>query len=296
MPRFMIIPVGLLMLGLAACAPSSSSNSGPQIQTEIPPTPTVTPAPSPTPIRTPTPEVSATPRPYALIVALTDADGNPITDGSVFLTEANSAFPAVVNTRGLAIWNDLPGETATLALMAQGYVTAGESARLERGQNTVTIVMERDPKQILPAEACQPGEDPLYIEDFEDGQAQGWDWAGQGLPQGWGIEQSSLTGSLVLHAIGGPDEPVYYAQGVIGSYREEFEFLWIRGKADIAVGGWFNLQSTGSVSVEKVRRDVVVQLNGADTDSFQSPEDIHAFQTDSSSEFWLDNIVICRLP
>ena len=278
MLRSATISASLLILGLAACAPPP--RSGPDVQTEIPAATatTDTRAPSPTPIQTPTPEVSVTPLPYDLIVELTDADGNPITDGSVFLAEANSAFPAVVNERGQAIWNDLPGETATLTLTAQGYASTSQSTRLENGQNTVTIAMERDPKQILPTEACQPGEDPLYIEDFEDGQAQGWDWAGQGLPEGWSIEQSSLTGSLVLHAVGGPDQPVYYAQGVIGSYREEFEFLWIRGKSDAAVGGWFNLQSTGSVSVTKVRRDVIVQLNGADTDLFQSPEDIHAFR------------------
>lgn len=294
MLRSVMIPAGLLMLGLVACAPSP--RSGPDVQTEIPDTPAATPRPSPTPIRTAAPEVSSTPPPYQLILLLTDADGNPITDGSVFLAEANSAFPAVVNERGQVIWSDLPGPAATLTLMAQGYVSMSQSARLERGQNTVTIAMERDPKQILPAEACQPGESPLYIEDFEDGQAQGWDWAGQGLPDGWTIEQSSLTGSLVLHAVGGPDEPVYYAQGVIGSYREEFEFLWIRGKSDMAVGGWFNLQSSGSISVTKVRRDILVKVNGVDTNSFQSPEDIHAIQTDGGSEFWLDNIVICRLP
>ncbi len=293
MPRSLIIAAVLIPIGLVACASGFEQITAPPFDD---PTAAVTPTHSPTAVRTLTPDVSPTDRPYDLIVALTDAEGNPITNGSVFLAEANSAFPAVVNERGLAIWQGLSGATAALTVAAQGYTGTSQSARLERGQNTVTVVLERDPKQILPAEACQPGEDVLYIEDFQNGVAQHWDWVGQGLPQGWSVAESAFSGSLALHAVGGPDEPVYYAQGVIGSYREEFDFLWIQGKSEAAIGGWFNLQSSGSISVTKVRRDITVRVNNADTMVFQSPDDLHAFQADGGSEFWVDNIVICRLP
>jgi hypothetical protein len=48
------------------------------------------------------------------------------------------------------------------------------SETIERGPNQISITLERDPFGLLPGEACAEGETLVYIEDFQDGTAQGW--------------------------------------------------------------------------------------------------------------------------
>ena len=45
---------------------------------------------------------------------------------------------------------------------------------MDRGTSELAVVLKRDPFGLLPADACAPGEKLLYIEDFQDGKAQGW--------------------------------------------------------------------------------------------------------------------------
>jgi hypothetical protein len=74
----------------------------------------------------------------------------------------------------MATWADLPGEAASLAVTAQGYLPAQSAQTLQRGPNELPVKLERDPFGILPSQACAAGETLLYVEDFQDGKAQGW--------------------------------------------------------------------------------------------------------------------------
>jgi hypothetical protein len=87
---------------------------------------------------------------------------------------------------GQAFWYDLPGETINLSISAQGYYPLDISESIERGINQLAVALERDPHGLLPSEACAPGERLLYIEDFQDGEAEGWEEI-ESRTQGWGI-------------------------------------------------------------------------------------------------------------
>jgi hypothetical protein len=105
-------------------------------------------------------------------VSVTDADGNPVAAAAVAFEELGETLAS--DDEGGVSWADLPGEAASLSVTAQGYLPAETTATLERGPNEVTVALERDPFGLLPAEACAPGESPVYIEDFQDKRAQGW--------------------------------------------------------------------------------------------------------------------------
>ena len=40
--------------------------------------------------------------------------------------------------------------------------------------NEIVLKLERDPFGLLPSDACGAGESLLYVDDFQDGEAQGW--------------------------------------------------------------------------------------------------------------------------
>jgi hypothetical protein len=138
------------------------------------PTPTFTPTPPPTPTDTPTP--TATPIPYDLNVTITDTDGNPVAGAELDLSIAGAAQGTTMKTdnAGLASWTNLPGEAVTLVSRAQGYLPGQAAQTIIRGKNEVQLKLERDPFGLLPSQACGEGETLLYIEDFQDGKAQGW--------------------------------------------------------------------------------------------------------------------------
>jgi hypothetical protein len=170
-----------------------------------------TPAPSPTPTliptatATPAPTLTPTPTsiPYDLNVSVTDADGNPVANAELDLASAGAAQGDTLRTdkAGLAAWTNLPGEALTLAARAQGYKPGQAAQTIVRGKNELSIKLERDPFGLLPAQACGEGETLLYIEDFQDGKAQGWqnitaatDFAAQ---NGWSIKPTE-AGNLSL--------------------------------------------------------------------------------------------------
>ncbi|HEC24123.1 MAG TPA: hypothetical protein ENI95_14520 [Chloroflexi bacterium] len=175
---------------LAACGPPATP-----ITTE--PAPTGTPEPTPTSTPTPTP----TPIPYDLTVSITDADGNPIAGAEVTLAELGDDESAIqtADNVGQVSWANLPGESVSFSVTAQGYFPLEEAAAIERGPNDLTLTLERDPFGLLPSQACRPEETPLYIEDFQDGEAAG-------MPDitfnpAWSIEpQADSSGNMIVAA------------------------------------------------------------------------------------------------
>jgi hypothetical protein len=203
MHRRLVLFTLLVLAFMAACGPSEAeiAEMTAAAATDTPvPTPTSTLTPTPT--NTPTP----TPVPYDLVVSVTDAEGSPIAAASVTLPESGDDQPVQANDAGQVSWTNLPGESISLSVSAQGYLPAEQSATIERGPNEETVALERDPFGLLPSEACGPNETVLYIEDFQDGEAQGWDEVAAALeynaPNGWDlIDDPEEAGNRVLVAI-----------------------------------------------------------------------------------------------
>jgi len=155
----------ILALCASACGPSEM-----EIATMTASAWTATPMPT----ATPEPSATPTPVPYDMNLSISDAEGIPLAGASVVFPESGSDEALVTDEGGMLTWNDLPGDKVSLTIMAQGYTTLDQEMTIQRGPNEVTVQLERDPLQILPSEACQPGQEALYVEDFEDAMAQGW--------------------------------------------------------------------------------------------------------------------------
>jgi hypothetical protein len=121
---------------------------------------------------TPPPTSTPTPVPYDLNVTITDAEGAGIAGASVTLGDSE---PVITDPNGAASWTNLPAPEGALMISAQGYFASEQTFNLSRGPNDLTFALERDPNGLLPSQACAPGETPLYVEDFQDGNAQGMD-------------------------------------------------------------------------------------------------------------------------
>ena len=86
-----------------------------------------------------------------------------------------------------------------LTIKAQGYFPHEVAQDLERGVTQIEINLERDPYGLLPGEVCAPGQKVLYIEDFQDGEAQGWSEQIKFKAMGWDIvPHPESEGNLVL--------------------------------------------------------------------------------------------------
>jgi len=63
-----------------------------------------------------------------------------------------------------------------------------------------------DPFGLLPSEACAPDQKVLYVEDFQDGQAQEWPFISAGIngdmPNGWTVIDES--GNKILKLANAP--------------------------------------------------------------------------------------------
>jgi hypothetical protein len=179
--QYFIFTAIVLLLFLNGCGPSAE-----QISTMTASAWTPTPPPTATPTSTPT----ATPVPYDLTVTVADETGAPIAGASIVFTESGDGTPKMANEQGQYSWNNLAGEMASLAISAQGYISATQSTTLQRGLNEVKVTLVRDPFGLLPSTSCAPGQKVLYLEDFQDGQSQGWLEISAGLdgmPNGWSI-------------------------------------------------------------------------------------------------------------
>ena len=143
---------------------------------------------------TPPPTATATPIPDGLTVQITDQDGNPVAGASVVFPESGDDQPVVADSGGQVSWNDLPGTGGILSISAQGYLPAQQSLNLERGPNEVIVTLQADPYGLLPSAACAAGETLVYVEDFQDGTADGWPEIQFNAP-GWAVEPDPLDGS-----------------------------------------------------------------------------------------------------
>lgn len=184
----MKILIGGLIILTASCGPSAEEIA----------TMTAS-AWTPTPTQTPIPP-SPTPLPIDVTVTVKDESGAPVAGAKVSFPESGSDVPILTDEAGQVRWNDVPGETATFNVTAQGYLPATSGNALVRGPNEVAVTVQRDPFALLPSEGCAPGESFLYAEDFQDGKAQGWMEIEFGSP-GWEIAPSAEeAGNLVLSA------------------------------------------------------------------------------------------------
>ena len=166
----------VLLLLLSGCGPSAE-----QIATMTASAWTPTPLPTATP----------TPLPYDLTVTVIDETGAPIAGASIVFPESGDGSPIQANDQGQYFWTNLKGETVSLTASAQGYVNGGQSATIQRGPNEVKVSLKRDPFGLLPSAVCAPDQKVLYVEDFQDGQAQRWPTITASLngvmPFGWSI-------------------------------------------------------------------------------------------------------------
>ena len=169
----------LNLMFLSACGPSTEAIA---TMTASAWTPTPEPTPIPTPI------------PYDLEVYLEDESGNPVTKMAYVDVKELETDGSAVDDNGNVEFLDLPGEF-TLALSAQGYNSIEETVTLERGLNTKIYSMQIDPLQLLPSEVCQEGQEFLYLEDFEDGIAQGW--VGNLVRPLWDFENMEDRGTVL---------------------------------------------------------------------------------------------------
>ncbi len=170
--------IGFLLLS-SSCGPSPEQSASMTAAAWTPtPAPTLTPVP--------------TPIPYNATISVTDESGAPIAGAAIVFPEAGGGSdPVQADDQGKYSWTNLNGENMTLDVAAQGYLPAHQTGTIQRGPNEVSVTLQRDPFGILPSEACAPGQKALYLEDFQDGQAQGWSTISAGIngdmPNGWSL-------------------------------------------------------------------------------------------------------------
>jgi len=124
-------------------------------------------------------------------VSIVDEANAPVAGASIVFPESGDGTAVQADDQGKYSWTNLPGDAVTLNVTAQGYIAAEQTATLNRGPNEITVALERDPFGILPVEACKPGENVLYLEDFQDGEAQDWPMMSASItgdmPGGWNL-------------------------------------------------------------------------------------------------------------
>ena len=124
-----------------------------------------------------------------LALSVVDAEGAPVAGAMASVVEMGAQAGATQTTdeSGTASWSDLPGLSATLQVNAPGYASVEQSLALEKGDNQTAVTVELQPHGLLLSDACRPEEKLLYIEDLQDGSAQGWNEIDLQVP-GWSIE------------------------------------------------------------------------------------------------------------
>ena len=137
--------------------------------------PAATQAPADTPVPPPTETpLPPTPEPLSLTVLVTDESGAPIPGAEIIFPEAGAYVPVQADQSGTFKWTDLKRETASLKILAPGYFPTEQVVTLQPGLNEASIALKFDPFSLLPSAACGTGETLLYMEDFQDGDAQNW--------------------------------------------------------------------------------------------------------------------------
>jgi hypothetical protein len=141
--------------------------------------------------------------PYDVSLVVTGEENAPIIGAYVVLEEVgDETGTQITDEVGQAFWYNLPGETVSLSISSQGYFPLDMTESVDRGINQIMVALERDPHGLLPSEACAPGEKLLYIEDFQDGEAQGWQEI-EFRAQGWDLgPHPDSPGDKVVLALG----------------------------------------------------------------------------------------------
>lgn len=162
-----------------------------------------TPAQPPTqpPPATATLEPTATPVPYNLDLMVKDPDGQPIPGASASLDGEDLQ----AGSSGVISFSNLDAGPLALTVSAPGYLQQDLAPTLQPGDNQVEVTLQPDPFGLLPAAACAEGETLLYLEDFQDGQAQGWDAIEAQVP-GWSVEEEAGRPGNRLAAARGPND------------------------------------------------------------------------------------------
>jgi hypothetical protein len=234
-PRYILYGLLGIFLILAGCGPSAQ-----EIATMTASAWTPTPPPTSTPTATPL-------IPYDVTVTILNETGEPIAGASILFPESGDGNPIQADDQGKYSWTNVEGDKASLTVAAQGYFEAKQSTTLERGPNDVTVTLSRDPMGILPAEACAPGQNVLYIEDFQDGIPQGWANISLGtsgdMPNGWSIIDEN--GNKILVSANAPsgggdtlqehvfDNFVWHIKyKSVGSDADMF-FMWRLSQSDV---------------------------------------------------------------
>jgi hypothetical protein len=118
-----------------------------------------------------------------------DESGAPISGAGIVLPESGNDKPVHADASGQYHWGNLPGPDVTLRASAPGYVAGEQAGTVDRGPSELAVVLKRDPLGLLAVDACAPSEKLLYVEDFQDGKAQGWQnitgGAEYGANNGW---------------------------------------------------------------------------------------------------------------
>ena len=163
----------------------------------------------------PKPTIAPTPIHYDLEVTVQDESGNPVINFTEVIIKELDDKSTSVNELGEVRFMNLPRTNCTLNVIAQGYEPYKEAISLEHGMNEVTVTLTPDALQELPSDACQPGQEVLFIEDFEDKTMQGWDGITRPL---WNYVAFKNRGTaLVIDSNSGnayAEGPVSYGNGV----------------------------------------------------------------------------------
>lgn len=181
-----VVLASILICGLlVGCGPSAAEQASTSAALTAAAA-TDTPVPTATPIPTDTPTPTSTPVPYDLSLIVSGEEDVPILGAVVILVgDARVTDKQITDEVGQVFWSNLPGEIVNISMSAQGYFTKDVTETIERGINQRIVALNRDPHGLLPSEACGLDEKLLYIEDFQDGdadrlesirlKASGWD-------------------------------------------------------------------------------------------------------------------------
>ena len=139
--------------------------------------------------------------PIDLALSVVDDAGTGVEGAEVALSGVDGT--SRTDAEGTVSWLDLPSLEATLVATAQGYFDTEEMLRLERGPNDVTVLLERDPFGVTTAGACPAAGPPVFIDDFQDGAADGWM-----ADPAWSAEPDPDGDGNVFYRVVWPDEGV----------------------------------------------------------------------------------------
>lgn len=224
---------------------------------------------------TPLPTATPTPVPYGLTVNVKDESGTPIVLADVVLAEIDENLHPV-DDQGVVAFQNLPGETVSLYVSAPGYLPTETSETIQRGENTIEVMIAVDPNGLLPANACAAGETLLMVEDIQDQLMQGWgDLTGRlesGVPGFEIVEDANQPGNWVLKAYN-TTEPGHIQ---IGGYDEILKDAVVRFRTRNNAGqhlhvGWHSTEAGRYIAF------IYADQKGGRVEKFEDPGNFPVF-------------------